>query len=184
MAAGLPLRTSAAAPAFDRAAFERRARLPFAHRQAFASPLVADGAVLGFMDNSLAAYDGGFGDGPNSLHTAAVLYRIGVALALDDDAWRTLGIADAIRATGDRVGGADGNPFVRGPHGRSIGDLQARNASFFVCRNALGDLARRVSVTSAQLEAHVLPGMMIVPAGVAAVNALQEERFTLFIASV
>ncbi len=182
-AAGVPL-AAPATPGFDRAAFEARARLPFAHRQAFASPRVADGAVLGFMYNSLNAYETGFGDGPGTLHAAAVLYHTGVALALDDAAWLTFGIGDATRANGDTLTTASttGNPFLRSPHGWSIADLQRRGASFFVCHNALADLARRTSTTFDVLQTHVLPGMMIVPAGVAAVNALQEERFTLFVA--
>jgi intracellular sulfur oxidation DsrE/DsrF family protein len=175
---------AAAATAFDRAAFEARARLPFRHRQAFAAARVADGAVLGFMYNSLNAYETGFGEGPGTLHAAAVLYHTGVALALDDDAWRTLGVADAVRKNGDRISAAatDGHPFLRSPQDWAIVDLQRRHASFFVCQNALGDLARRLNVTLDALQNHLLPGMMMVPAGVAAVNALQEEHFTLFTA--
>jgi hypothetical protein len=184
-AAGVPLTAPAgAAVTFDRNAFETRARLPFRHRQAFAAARVADGAVLGFMYNSLNAYETGFAEGPGTLHAAAVLYHTGVALALDDDAWRTLGVADAVRKNGDRITApaTDGNPFLRAPQGWAIGDLQRRHASFFVCQNALGDLARRVGVTLDVLQSHLLAGMMMVPAGVAAVNALQEEHFTLFTA--
>lgn len=187
-ATGVAVRPVAAAAAgsFDRAAFEARIRTPFRHRQAFASPGVADGAVLGFMVNSLNAYETGFGEGPGTLHVAAVLYHTGVALALDDDAWRTLGVADAVRRAGDRVAAtaADGNPFVRAPAAWTFAELTRRNASFFVCHNALQDLARRCATSIETLQAHLLPGMMMVPAGVAAVNALQEERFTLFQAQV
>lgn len=184
-AAGLVAAPAAAGAAqFDRALFEARVRLPFPHRQAFASAQVADGAVLGFMYNSLNAYEGGFGEGPGTLHAAAVLYRTGVALALDDDAWRSHALADVIRRSGDRVTQTSpGNPFVRAPQGWTFADLQRRNASFFVCQNALTDLARRAETSLDELKAHLLPGMMVVPAGVAAINALQEERFTLFVAS-
>jgi intracellular sulfur oxidation DsrE/DsrF family protein len=90
-----------------------------------------------------------------------------------------------VRAAGDRVDAAagTGNPFVRGPRGWSFGELQARHVSFFACNNALADLARRTGTTPDVLRSHVLPGMMVVPAGVAAINALQEERFTLFVAN-
>lgn len=176
-----------ATPDFDRAAFQARVRQPFAHRQAFASPRVADGAVLGFMRNSLEAYDHGFEDRPGTLHAAAILYSTGVALALDDAAWAELKLAERLNAQGDRVSwpeAARGNPFLRMPAERTIGELQRRNASFFVCANALNDLAQRSGTTSASLREHLLPGMMIVPAGVAAVNAMQEEHFTLFMALV
>jgi intracellular sulfur oxidation DsrE/DsrF family protein len=185
VATAVPLRTPAATPTFDRAAFEARARAPFPHRQVFASPRVADGAVLGFMVNSLNAYETGFGEGAGTLHAAAVLYHTGVALALDDDAWRTFALADGIRRSGDRLAAAtaDGNPFVGGPLGQRITDLQKRHASFFVCHNALEQLARENGTLLDVLQQHLLPGMMMVPAGVAAINALQEEHFTLFVAS-
>jgi len=182
---GVPRSGLAASADFDLPAFEARMRLPFRHRQAFASALVADGAVLGFMSNSLNAYENGFGEGPGTLHAAAVFYHNGVALALDDQAWRTFAIADVLRRSGDRVtaSAADGNPFVRAPRGWALDDLQRRHASFFVCHNALGDLARRAGTSLDVLRDRLLPGMMLVPAGVAAINALQEERFTLFVAT-
>lgn len=184
-AGGTPSIANAAMSEFDRSAFEAVLRRPFPHRQAFASPTVADGAVLGFMYNSLNAYETGFGEGPGTLHAAAVLYHFGVALALDDHAWRTFAIADGLRRNGDRVTATtgDGNPFIIRPRGWTFAELQRRHASFFVCRNALTDLARRSGTTLDALATHLLPGMMIVPAGVAALNALQEERFTFFAAA-
>jgi len=181
LAAGAP-----ASPAFDRAAFEARIRLPFRHRQAFAGAAVSDGAVFGFMANSLDAYERGFGEGPGTLHVAAVLYRTGVVMALDDDAWRALNIVDFVHGRSDRATAPPGagNPFLSGPTGRTIADLQQRNASLFVCRNALEDVARHLSTNIDALRSHLIPGAMVVPAGVAAINALQEERFTLFVAAV
>jgi intracellular sulfur oxidation DsrE/DsrF family protein len=170
--AGVPLAAPAATPQFDRAAFEARVRQPFLHRQVFASPLVNGGAVLGFMLNSLNAYQNGFGEGPGTLHAAAVLYRTGVALALNAEAWSSFGIADIVRRSGDRV--------ATTPRW-TVAELQGRRASFFVCRNALEDMARRSGTSLDVLQAHLLPDVMVVPAGVAAINALQEERFTLFV---
>jgi intracellular sulfur oxidation DsrE/DsrF family protein len=168
---------AAASTAFDRAAFEARIRAPFRHRQAFAAPRVANGAVLGFMLNSLNAYEYGFGEGPGTLHAAAVFYSIGVTMAMDDEAWNTFHLSDLTVRSGDAVPdhAGNGNPF-----GRRFVELQQRNASFFVCSNALRDLAGRAGTTIDVLITHLLPGMMLVPAGVAAINALQEERFTLF----
>jgi len=180
---GLARPATAASATFDRAAFEARIRLPFPHRQVFGSGRVADGAVFGFMYNSLNAYETGFGEGPGTLHAAAVFYRTGVALGLDDAAWHTYGLSSVLNNANDRVTSADANPFLHTPPGWSITDLQHRNASFFVCQNALTDLARRCGTTFDTLKEHLLPQMMLVPAGVAALNALQEEHFTLFVAS-
>jgi intracellular sulfur oxidation DsrE/DsrF family protein len=72
--------------------------------------------------------------------------------------------------------------------------LVDQGVSFFVCNNALSgfafELAQKVAPGGAsvtresvvaihdELAAHFLPGTMLVPAGVAAVNAAQEARFT------
>lgn len=66
--------------------------------------------------------------------------------------------------------------------------LMQRGASFFVCNKALTGLAVSIAnLPSAQgsadellsaLQGHVLAGITIVPAGVAALNALQEAKFT------
>ncbi len=187
-AAALPS-VAAAAPSttFDRATFEARIRQPFRHRQVFAAGAVADGAVLGFMANSLDAYEHGFGEGPGTLHVAAVFYRTAVMLALDDDAWRSLDVASLIRAGGDRTSAAPGepNPYLGEARGRSIPELIRRGTcSFFICENALRDVARHASAGYETLRTHLVPGTVVVPAGVAAVNALQEEHFTFFNAVV
>jgi intracellular sulfur oxidation DsrE/DsrF family protein len=185
-----PTSSIAATPAnaygFDRAAFDRLIRAPFKHRQVFATGRVADGAVFVYMNNSLNAFRDGYGEGPGTLHAVAVMYGLGVALSLDDDAWKTMRIAQVLRDAGDRVSSPanDINPFVHGPIGRTIGELAERHASFLVCNNALVEFAGRLGQTAAALYPHVLPKMMIVPAGVAAINTLQEERFTLFQASM
>jgi intracellular sulfur oxidation DsrE/DsrF family protein len=134
------------------------------------------------MLNSLNAYEHGFGEGPGTLHAAAVLYSTGVALALDDAAWDTFHLADLTARSGDHVvaDAPNANPF--GPRGKgwTVSALQQRGASFFVCSNAMRDLAQRARTTPEILQTLLLPGMMLVPAGVAAINALQEEHFTLF----
>ena len=175
-----------AAVTFDRAAFEARIRQPFPHRQVFGSGAVNDGAIFGFMNNSLDAYERGFGERPGTLHAAAVLYHTAVVMALDDAAWRSLDVGALIASRGDRAAAipGGGNPYLHGPTGRTIADLQRRNASLFVCNNALEDFARHTSTTVDALRPHLVPGAFMVPAGVATVNALQEERFTLFVATV
>jgi hypothetical protein len=77
-----------------------------------------------------------------------------------------------------------------------LGELvKEHRASFFVCNNALSGIASWVAeqvatpaspVTRASVVAihdemaqHFLPGVYLVPAGVAAINAAQEARFTL-----
>ena len=192
IAAGVALAGSTATAAlaaatpldFDHVAFEARTRAPFRHKQVFAAQHAANGNVLRFMKNSLDAYERGFAQGPASLHAAAVLYSSAVALAFDDAAWQQFKLSDLTVRAGDAVAsGTDGNPYLHGTNGSSIGELQARNASFFACSNALHDLANRAGTSAETLASHLIPGVMVVPAGVAAINWLQEEQFMLFVAS-
>lgn len=170
-------------------------------------PQIRDGAGLGQMRNSLNAYEYARHEGPGTLHPLAVLYGSAVALALDDEAWRTYRLAEALRARGDevtRTGAREGNPFA---HARadagvtdqtdprstaqdaSITGLARRGASFFVCLNALSGFAASlvaemgpangtVDRVLAGMRSRLLPEIVLVPAGVAAINDAQEARYT------
>lgn len=167
----------AALVAFDRSAFEALAQQPFPHRQLFAARGMDGESLFNEMRNSLDAYEGDFGGGKGSLHVAAVLYGSAVAFALDDDAWSQYRLAQRVGRTQQT------NPFLGSMHA-----LMQRGASFFVCNKALTGLA--VSIANlpgtqssadellSALQGHVIGGITIVPAGVAALNALQESKFT------
>ncbi len=167
----------AALAAFDRSAFEALAQQPFPHRQLFAARGTNGEALFNEMKNSLDAYEGDFGGGTGSLHVAGVLYGAAAMFALDDGAWSQYRLAQ-------RVGRMQQtNPFIDPLHA-----LMQRGASFFVCNKALTGLAVSIAnLPGAQpsadellnaLQSHVIPGITIVPAGVAALNALQEAKFT------
>ncbi len=173
----------AALAAFDRSAFDALAQQPFPHRQLFAARGTNGEALFNEMKNSLDAYEGDFGGGKGSLHVAAVLYGAAAMFALDAGAWSQYRLAQ-------RVGRIQGtNPFIDPLHA-----LTQRGASFFVCNKALTGLAVSIAnLPGAQpspdellraLQSHVIPGITIVPAGVAALNALQEAKFTYVQASL
>lgn len=78
---------------------------------------------------------------------------------------------------------------------QSVQALVFRGASIFVCNVALTGLAAailanetsdatRIEATRVELAGHLVPGSMLVPAGVAALNAAQENRFTFFQATL
>jgi len=174
---------------FDLNALMTRLSEPAKHRQVFASPRVADGAVLGYMRNSLDAYETGFGEPPGSLRVAAVFYGRGVALAIDDEAWNAYKLAEALKKFGESVSHPDrrGNPYWHAPQGEnSLEVLASRGAISMACNNALKGLATALSEAAgthsedvhAYLRRHLIPGAILVPAGVAALNAAQEARFT------
>jgi intracellular sulfur oxidation DsrE/DsrF family protein len=179
---------------------------PRRHRQVFGISQVRDGTGLGQMRNSLNAYEYARREGPGTLHALAVLYGTAVALALDDLVWREHRIADALRLRADEVhreGAHDGNPFAHARGNTAVTDpadpqsaaqdasvaaLARRGASFFVCLNALtgfaaalvagGFATESVDHVLAALRAHLVPGTVLVPAGVAAINDAQEAHYT------
>jgi intracellular sulfur oxidation DsrE/DsrF family protein len=180
-----------AAP-FDLPALMARLNEPARHKQLFAVAHVNDGAVISYMRNSLDAYERGFGEGPGSLRVAAVFYGRGVALALDDAAWRKYKLSALLRHSGESImrEGQDVNPYYRSAGGANSLEALARGGALYMaCNNALKGLAVLAGSADgaapaddihADLRAHLIPGAILVPAGVAAINAAQEARFTFF----
>ena len=192
-------------------AFLATARVPFRHKQLFTSPRANNGAIFAYMRNSLNGYQFGWSEGPGTLHAAAVLNGLGVAQGVDDEMWARYGLGALLARNGDPVKapGADRlNPWLH-PAGQyvrddadpnapfnqdvSIGTLLRRGATFYVCNNALRALATKiveagagkdVESVHADLRRNLIPGALLVPAGVTAIDALQQEHFTLYDASV
>lgn len=162
----------------------------YRHRQVFAVQRVSNGAVFTSIANSLDAYAIAWSEGPGTLHAAAVLYGNAAALATDDAAWDTYPIRAFLDAAHDPLASpaeTKGNPFAsRSTH--SVETLQRRGVTFYVCNNALTGLAQSVARIGGsdehaaydRLRNHLLPGCELVPAGVAVINALQEQRYTLY----
>lgn len=188
------------------------ARAPFRHKQLFTSPRANNGAIFAYMRNSLNGYQFGWGEGPGTLHAAAVLNGLGVAQGVNDEMWARYRLGEVLARHNDPVtsaGAERGNPWLHAaapfarddrdpsaPFNRdaSVETLLRRNASFFVCDNALRQLAIKTIdagfATSdldrlhAELRGNLFRGALLVPAGVTTVDALQQERFTLYDASV
>lgn len=177
---------------YDFAAIDARLARRAKHRQIMAVNRVADGVVVGYMGHSMDAYERAMGEGPGAMHVGAVFYGRGVILGLNDTMWKKYRLAEASKRRGDvlTAQGIEGHPF-----GTEFAELVRRGAFFFVCDNALADWAtylvttagfndRTIEAVHADLRTHVVPGAMLVPAGVAALNFAQEARFTYFQASI
>lgn len=187
---------------FERARFEQILSKPAKHKQCFGSTHpTAD--VLEGMNNSIAAYDGFLKEGPGSMQAVAVLYHgAAITLALDDKAWdafvtpffrdKTLqeGLpADRLREIKQMKLGK-GNPFLHSttndPDDVSVERLVSKGSSFFVCHNALIGFsygaahATKIDVAKVheRLLSSIVPGALLVPAGVMAIDACQEAKFT------
>jgi len=164
---------------------------PARHNQAFGIRTVSDGEGLTQMRNAFDAYEIARGEGRGTLRTAGVLYGgTSIALAFDDATWRAYRIAEALKLRADAVAldTTHGNPFARGTDA-SIATLAARGAAFFACNNAVEGFAKSLTAelglvhdpiarVADRLRAALLPGVTLVPAGVATINDVQEQHYT------
>ncbi len=134
------------------------------------------------------------------MHVAAVFYHgTSALLAVDDAMYANYPLAAIIAPPADAAKPGDVAAPRTNPHAAAYRDLVTKSgASFFVCNNALSGLAGAIAkkmgdpgaavtrdqvvAIHADLVAHFLPGTLLVPAGVAAINAAQEARFTLLVA--
>ncbi len=188
---------------FDLASFDTMLNVAAPHRHLFASTKVEGGIVLGAMRNTLNAYRD-IGISLTEVRPVAVLYHgLSVTLGFDDTIWNEYfipifaakgkHISDEADKDFDSVYDAKkrGNPCLHKQGGRedtSIESLVAdAGARFFVCNNATDGFARFVAKhlnKSAvdvydNLVAHLGPNTTLVPAGVWAVHAIQERRYTV-----
>jgi intracellular sulfur oxidation DsrE/DsrF family protein len=196
---------AAATGIVDEAAFVASIRNRARHRQAIGAVRIADGAVLQFAVNSLNGFESGWGTAPGDVHIAIVLAGSAVTIALDDAAWRDHRLADIVHGVSAEfltLSATQGNPFAHIAQGlgptadRSVPALQLRGVQFFACNTALGDVANRVMAAGngqgapnaytlqAHLRDHVLPGIVVVPAGISALAVLQENGYSYYSAAL
>jgi intracellular sulfur oxidation DsrE/DsrF family protein len=191
----------------DEAAFVARIRSGAKHRQVIGAARADDGSVLQFAVNSLNGFQAGWHEPAANVQIAVVVAGSAVTLALDDEAWRSYKLIDIVHGRKDSVPAefAQGNPWSHATAGlaptadRSIPALLARGVKIFACNTALGDVANRIVAArkaegnaspgnpvevQAELRNHVLPGLGIVPAGIAAEAVLQENGYTYFSAAL
>ena len=195
-------RLAAAVPFhFDRARFEAILAAPAPHRQVVvATSYSAVGTALSHIRNSIKAYADplGFDAGPHGLRAAAVFYGgYAYAAALDDAMWQKYPIGPLVMEElhpGDAAFAETAKTLktnLVAPIYRAL--VVEEDVSFFICNNALSGFVYQIANAAAhgaaitretvvamhdEFVAHFLPGTMLVPAGVAALNAAQEARYT------
>ena len=173
----------------DHDAWMRRAR--GRHRQFFHATAPADGAAMLMATNFLDVYQSAYG--ASSGHVSAVIGVHGSALpiGLVDAAWSKYELGKRISVNDpDTNAPATRNVFaVGGPI--SIDTAMRRGVVLLVCNVALtrtaGSIASSLSLPQADvyndLKASVIPGAVVVPALVVAMNRAQEKGFTYVRAS-
>jgi hypothetical protein len=204
-----PLATPASNPAmaplkFDLGAFDLSLATTATHKHLFTSVKIDGGEVFGAMRGTLDAY-AGMGISLKDVKPAAVLYHgFAIALGFDDVVWNEYFLPlVAQNAADDRSMQVKkdfetvvdpkkkGNPCLHktgGDDDTSIESLVAdAGARIYMCNHATEGvasvIARKLSKNAAdvyaKMSAHLVPNAMLVPAGVWAVHAVQEKRYTL-----
>ncbi|HUA10011.1 MAG TPA: hypothetical protein VMA98_12165 [Candidatus Acidoferrales bacterium] len=204
-AAAIPATALADAPAqkldFDLAAFTKLLNGPQAHKHLFASIEINGGEVFSAMRNTLNAYKD-IGIAWSEVFPVAVLYHgVSILMAFDDTIWNRYVIPYSEQLRPNHGGynqimsihkaGSAGNPVLvkqSGAWDTSIPSLVAdAGAYFFVCDNAAHGMAKAIGAALnkqpdavyGDLSQHLVANAQLVPAGVWAVHAIQEQRFTL-----
>jgi hypothetical protein len=188
---------------YDGAAMQRILDGPAANKQVFlwaSTTTIVPGVASLYlhMQNSLNAFafsqpqDGGPG-----MAVAAVLLGPAIVFGLSDDMWRRYGFGAALkldpvntyyRASSSLDPAADPDD----PNGMyqdwSAQAVQRRGGSFMLCHNAMTAVAglfaqgmgKDPRAVLSDFERNTLPGFLVVPAGVAAVQAAQLKGWKLF----
>lgn len=184
--------------AFERAKFDALTSKAVDHRHLFAAQKIGDGYALEAMTNTYNAYTVGLHESKPSLLMAAVFYHgASIALAFNDHVWNALLIPalakfpHSIRADIGKVKAGGGNPHLHQQKettdvDTSVERLAALGSLFFVCNNATVGVAGLIAEALGRNQVEVytelakglVPSAMLVPAGVWAVHALQEAKFT------
>ncbi len=163
------------------------------------SPLVLAPGIASLyihMQNSMNAYQ--FSLGAGKLSTLGVVLGPSIILALNSNVWKKYGIGKAFNldATNDYYKASSNLNLVAAPDDPkgiyqdwSAQAVLKRGGKFFVCHNAMTAIAsvlasKMTDATPggvlADFEKNVLPGFVVVPAGVAAIQQAQEYGWKPF----
>ncbi len=155
------------------------------HRQMFHALAAADVAML-MANNFLDAYAGEFAAKPGEVNAVIGVHGEALSLGFNDAAWAKYSIGKASSVTDPATKQpAVKNIFAAG--GRlGIAESQKRGIVFLMCNTAMKLRARGLAAERGEtegaiyedLKASLLPGMILVPAMVVALNRSQEAGFT------
>jgi intracellular sulfur oxidation DsrE/DsrF family protein len=164
-------------------------RLTGKHRQIFDMPQPADGLPLVHMLNYIQTYNTAYNVPDSEVNAVGTFYGMTTLHGVNDAMWAKYRIGEALGIADP----ATGRPAVRNPWrtevhalGMTIAPagieaLQRRGALFLLCNNALtffaGQLAQAAGAQPTavyeELRANMLPGVVLVPAMVIAIEKAQ-----------
>lgn len=189
---------------WDYGEFDKLVRNPAKAKQVYDIRGVGEGKFLNNVKNSLNGLHYGFGIPDDQIKIAVAMHGPSNALAFDDSMWEKYRLGEFVQVNDPATGKpATRNLFfpkktnassaLQDPSSRmqdrSIEALQERGVKFLSCHTATEEqvaaMIKKFSLTTPaeqivkDLQAHVLPGVLIVPAMVATIALLQSEgRFT------
>ena len=145
-----------------------------------------------FASNFYAANQSGYGLKPEELAVLLILRAEATPLGFASRVWQEHGeqFAKLMDLPPDAAKNATkGNPLLSaaGPNEASLAGLQHNGARFAVCGMATHGIASLLAKSAgtdaaaveADLKANMIPGALIVPAGIVAVNRAQEHGYAL-----
>ncbi len=164
----------------------------------FDSPLHNDGSPLVHMRNYARTHEQTYQTPPSEVNMVGTLYFTGPQssqpLAFTDVMWEKYGFGEFMGLTDARTGRPltrnmfyrpqPGDP-VRGGESAGIETLQGRGATFLTCNNSLGGFSGQLADAGRgerdairdDLLANILPGVILVPAVVIAIERAQAAGF-------
>lgn len=170
-----------------------------AHRCLFDFPNHAAGLPLLHMFNYLNTYNSVYGTKPGEVNAIGTLYFLGptssIPLAFNDAMWQKYKLGAYLQLEDPKTKAPStrnmffapqaGDPVLFGGAfaAASIANLQKMGATFLLCNNALGLFTGQMAQQSggtpdavgAELKANLLPGVVIVPAMVIAIEKAQQK---------
>ena len=165
------------------------------HRMVF-DTTSADAAAKGlrFAGNFYAANQSGYGLGPETLGVVLILRAEATPFGYGDAVWKKYGsqFAKMLDLTDEQADAAkSGNPLMAATPGpgpaMTLSGLRQKGASYAVCGMATHGIAMMTAkatggdpvAVEAEFKANLIPGALIVAAGIVAVNRAQEHGYAL-----
>ena len=210
-AAGLSSRNAEAQLIYQRAdwdynEFDKLVHSPAKVKQVYDIRPVGEGKFLNNVKNSLNGFIYGFGIPAADIKIAVALHGPSNAIAFDDSMWQKYRLGEFVEVSDPATGKAATRNIYFPSSGKgtdnlqdgsskmqdhSVEALQHRGVKFLSCHTAteeqVGAMIKKFSLKSTQdeivkdLQTHVLPGVLIVPAMVATVALLQSEGHFTYI---
>lgn len=155
------------------------------HRQLFHAIDLNDRAML-MASNYLTAYENEFGAKPGEVNAIIGIHGGALNIGFTDAAWAKYGIGKSSNITDPTTKeSAVRNIFARGGE-LTVESVQKRGVLFIMCNTALRLRSRALAAERGEtydtvyddLAASRLPGVILVPSLVVAINRAQEKGFT------